>query len=53
MIYQLVSVLALGIPSVLAHGGVLAYANGGQWYNGWQPYNSPTGQTSIQRPWST
>ncbi|EIW77477.1 hypothetical protein CONPUDRAFT_139222 [Coniophora puteana RWD-64-598 SS2] len=36
-----------------AHGGVLYYANGGNWYDGWQPYNTPTGQTSIQRPWSS
>ncbi|KZS96272.1 hypothetical protein SISNIDRAFT_547739 [Sistotremastrum niveocremeum HHB9708] len=38
---------------VAAHGGVLSYSNAGNWYWGWQPYNSPTGQTSIQRPWAT
>ncbi|KAF7981369.1 hypothetical protein HWV62_33841 [Athelia sp. TMB] len=37
----------------LAHGGVLSYSNAGNWYWGWQPYNSPTGQTTIQRPWSS
>ncbi len=36
-----------------AHGGVLFYSIGGTWYNGWSPYNTPTGQTSIQRPWSS
>ncbi|KAI0341425.1 hypothetical protein BDW22DRAFT_1408071 [Trametopsis cervina] len=45
--------LSSAIPSALAHGGVLSYSWSGQWYNGWQPYNSPTGQTTIQRPWST
>ncbi|KZT32427.1 hypothetical protein SISSUDRAFT_1055552 [Sistotremastrum suecicum HHB10207 ss-3] len=44
---------AVGVTQVAAHGGVLSYANAGNWYWGWQPYNSPTGQTSIQRPWST
>ncbi|EKM58977.1 glycoside hydrolase family 61 protein, partial [Phanerochaete carnosa HHB-10118-sp] len=36
-----------------AHGGVLSYSNAGNWYWGWAPYNSPTGQTTIQRPWSS
>ncbi|KAI0092895.1 cellulose-growth-specific protein [Irpex rosettiformis] len=49
----LFAVASAAIPTALAHGGVLAYANGGNWYQGWAPYNSPTGQTSIQRPWST
>jgi len=48
------SILAFAaIPTAMAHGGVLAYSWGGQWYQGWAPYNSPTGQTTIQRPWST
>ena len=47
------SLITLFAPSVLAHGGVLSYSNGGNWYWGWKPYDSPTGQTSIQRPWST
>lgn len=38
---------------VAAHGGVLSYSNAGTWYWGWQPYDTPTGQTTIQRPWST
>ncbi|KAF8157134.1 glycosyl hydrolase family 61-domain-containing protein [Crassisporium funariophilum] len=45
--------LALCAQQVAAHGGVLSYSFGGSWYNGWQPYNSPTGQTTIQRPWAT
>lgn len=45
--------LASAASTVLAHGGVLWYSNAGQWYQGWAPYNSPVGQTSIQRPWST
>ncbi|KAF8992934.1 glycosyl hydrolase family 61-domain-containing protein [Cyathus striatus] len=43
----------LAAQQVAAHGGVLSYSFGGNWYFGWQPYNSPTGQTSIQRPWSS
>ncbi|THH12116.1 hypothetical protein EW146_g7807 [Bondarzewia mesenterica] len=39
------------LPSVLAHGGVLSYAIEGNWYWGWKPYNSASGQTTIQRPW--
>jgi len=54
MLYQLASILGLVIlPKALAHGGVLSIANAGNWYWGWQPYNSPTGQTSIIRPWSS
>ncbi|KAF8908522.1 glycosyl hydrolase family 61-domain-containing protein [Gymnopilus junonius] len=45
--------LALCAERAAAHGGVLSYSWSGNWYWGWQPYNSPTGQTSIQRPWST
>ncbi|KAF8663689.1 hypothetical protein AX16_000864 [Volvariella volvacea WC 439] len=45
--------LAYLAPSVQAHGGVLSYRIGGQWYEGWKPYNSPVGQTTIQRPWAT
>ncbi|KDR72743.1 hypothetical protein GALMADRAFT_270683 [Galerina marginata CBS 339.88] len=45
--------VALCVQQAAAHGGVLSYSWSGQWYWGWQPYNSPTGQTSIQRPWSS
>ncbi|TFY61342.1 hypothetical protein EVG20_g7099 [Dentipellis fragilis] len=49
----LLALASTAIQGALAHGGVLAYANAGTWYQGWAPYNSPTGQTTIQRPWST
>ncbi|KAI0088953.1 cellulose-growth-specific protein [Irpex rosettiformis] len=49
----LLALASAALPSVLAHGGVLSYSNAGNWYQGWAPYNSPTGQTTIQRPWST
>lgn len=39
--------------SAAAHGGVLSYNIGGTTYNGFVPYNTPTGQTSIQRQWAT
>ncbi|KAL5483152.1 CEL1 [Sanghuangporus weigelae] len=44
---------AVAVTQVAAHGGVLEYSWGENWYFGWAPYNSPTGQTSIQRPWAT
>lgn len=54
MFGQLLTLSFLAIlPRVFAHGGVLAISNAGNWYSGWQPYNTPTGQSSIIRPWST
>ncbi|KAG7090546.1 Esterase/lipase/thioesterase [Marasmius oreades] len=53
MLFQLLGIALLAVPKALAHGGVMAISNGGNWYNGWQPYNSPTGQASIIRPWAT
>ncbi|KAK7689673.1 Esterase/lipase/thioesterase [Cerrena zonata] len=50
---SLLAIASAAVPQVLAHGGVLAYSNAGNWYQGWAPYNSPTGQTTIQRPWAT
>jgi len=50
---KLVAFTALAVSQVAAHGGVLSYGFGGTIYQGWQPYDSPTGQTSIQRPWSS
>ncbi|THU91685.1 glycoside hydrolase [Dendrothele bispora CBS 962.96] len=41
------------LPGAKAHGGVLSYNIDGQTYNGWSPYNSPDGQSTIQRPWAT
>lgn len=49
----LLAVASSILPEVAAHGGVLAYSNAGNWYNGWAPYNTPVGQTTIERPWST
>nr|Q00023.1 RecName: Full=Cellulose-growth-specific protein; Flags: Precursor [Agaricus bisporus]AAA53434.1 cellulose-growth-specific protein [Agaricus bisporus] len=47
--------LALGLfaAKVQAHGGVIGYSWDGTWYEGWHPYNTPVGQTSIERPWAT
>ena len=50
---SLVSLALAALPLARAHGGVLSYSIDGSWYQGWAPYNSPTGQTTIQRPWST
>ncbi|KDR68577.1 hypothetical protein GALMADRAFT_146231 [Galerina marginata CBS 339.88] len=41
------------VSQVAAHGGVTSYVIGGTTYAGWQPYNTPTGQTSIERPYSS
>jgi cellulase len=46
----LVSALA---GTVSAHGGVLSYDIGGTTYKGFVPYNSPTGQSTIQREWDS
>ncbi|KAG8772523.1 hypothetical protein FRC12_003030 [Ceratobasidium sp. 428] len=37
----------------LAHGGVTSIAIGSAKYAGWQPYNSPTGQVTAERPYSS
>jgi len=34
-----------------AHGGVLSYKFGSTTYKGFVPYNTPVGQSSIQREW--
>ncbi|KAF9495881.1 hypothetical protein BDN71DRAFT_1506228 [Pleurotus eryngii] len=39
------------VPRTLAHGGVISYSIAGTWYDGWKAYNSPVGQSTIQRPW--
>ncbi|EIM86349.1 cellulose-growth-specific protein [Stereum hirsutum FP-91666 SS1] len=49
----LLAAAATSLPKALAHGGVLSYSWDGDWYWGWQPYDSPTGQTTIQRSWSS
>ncbi|KAF5374500.1 hypothetical protein D9615_009110 [Tricholomella constricta] len=54
MLYSSLAVLASFLVSqAAAHGGVTSYVIGGTNYVGWSPYNSPTGQTSIERPYST
>ncbi|KAI0633594.1 glycoside hydrolase family 61 protein [Trametes polyzona] len=45
--------LALAAGQAAAHGGVLSYQINGQTYQGFKPYNTPVGQTSIQREWDT
>ncbi|KAI0789130.1 glycoside hydrolase [Abortiporus biennis] len=45
--------LAAAVTQVVAHGGVLSYDIGGTTYQGFKAYNTPTGQTSIQREWDT
>jgi hypothetical protein len=47
MLATLFVAAAAVLPSALAHGGVLSYSWSGQWYQGWAPYNSPTGQRSV------
>jgi cellulase len=43
-----VAAAALASPA-LAHGGVLSYSWGGQWYKGFTPYNSAAGQVCVLR----
>ncbi|KAF2835255.1 lytic polysaccharide monooxygenase [Patellaria atrata CBS 101060] len=41
------------VSLVSAHGGVGTYTMNGQSYKGWQPYNSASGQSSIQRQYGS
>lgn len=36
-----------------AHGGVIGYTLTGEYYPGFSAYNTPVGQTTIQRQWAT
>ncbi|KAF2231410.1 lytic polysaccharide monooxygenase [Viridothelium virens] len=45
--------LVASASTALAHGGVLTYNIGGKIYNGFVPYNTPTGQNTIQREWDS
>jgi len=45
--------IAIAAQLAAAHGGVISYTIGGQWYKGFEPYNSPTNQITIQRRWDT
>ncbi|EJD47200.1 cellulose-growth-specific protein [Auricularia subglabra TFB-10046 SS5] len=47
------AVLVSQIAGVVAHGGILSYNIAGTTYNGFVPYNTPVGQSSIQRVWNT
>ncbi|KAF8596646.1 cellulose-growth-specific protein [Ceratobasidium sp. AG-I] len=38
---------------VAAHGGVIGYSVNGVYYGGFKAYNTPTGQSTIQREWDT
>ncbi|KAF3938732.1 Endoglucanase-4 [Dactylella cylindrospora] len=44
---------ALLASTVSAHGGVVSYSSGSTTYKGWEPYNSPSGQQSIERQYSS
>ncbi|KAH8080252.1 glycoside hydrolase family 61 protein [Cristinia sonorae] len=44
---------ALQASQVAAHGGVLSYTINGVTFQGFKSYNTPAGQTSIQREWDT
>lgn len=37
--FAVLSVLSLAATQAAAHGGVLSYSWGGDWYWGWKPYN--------------
>jgi hypothetical protein len=49
----LASLVLAALPLARAHGGVLSYQIGSSWSQGWSPYNTPSGQTTIHRPWAT
>ncbi|KAI5807185.1 cellulose-growth-specific protein [Geopyxis carbonaria] len=51
--FAAISAAILSLPAVLAHGGVTSYVINGVEYQGFSPYNSPTGQTTIQRQYSS
>ncbi|KAL0063798.1 Esterase/lipase/thioesterase [Marasmius tenuissimus] len=53
MLFNLLGLALISLPKVLAHGGVLSIGIGGTIYDGWHPYDSPSNQSSIIRPWSS
>ncbi|KAL0951995.1 hypothetical protein HGRIS_008649 [Hohenbuehelia grisea] len=54
MAFALLAVLSSFLLSqVAAHGGVTSYTIGGTTFAGWQPYNDPSSQSSIERPYSS
>jgi lytic cellulose monooxygenase (C1-hydroxylating) len=48
-----IATIAAFVAAAAAHGGVTSYQIAGVTYTGWSPYNSPSGQTSIERPYSS
>lgn len=53
MKFSSVFAAAATVAAVSAHGGVGVYTIGTTKYQGWQPYNSASGQKSIQRQYSS
>ncbi|KAF2636742.1 hypothetical protein P280DRAFT_501017 [Massarina eburnea CBS 473.64] len=53
MKYATFTTAALLLATASAHGGVGTYYIGSTAYQGWQPYNSASGQSTIQRQYST
>ncbi|TFK27937.1 hypothetical protein FA15DRAFT_701531 [Coprinopsis marcescibilis] len=53
IIASLVTLASFLVGQVAAHGGVVSYQINGQTYPGWQAFNSPSGQRSIGRPYSS
>ncbi|KAF9463958.1 cellulose-growth-specific protein [Collybia nuda] len=49
----LVTLASFLVAQAAAHGGVSQYIINGVTYQGWSPYNTPTGQSSIGRPYSS
>ncbi|KAH0602883.1 uncharacterized protein H6S33_008533 [Morchella sextelata] len=49
----LISTSAFLVGQALAHGGVTTYVIDGTSYPGWSPYNPATGQSTIQRQYSS
>ncbi|TVY82993.1 Cellulose-growth-specific protein [Lachnellula suecica] len=53
MYFSTAAIVAALSATASAHGGVVSYDIGGTTYNGFVPYNSASGQTSIQREWDS
>ncbi|KAH8827674.1 cellulose-growth-specific protein [Flagelloscypha sp. PMI_526] len=49
----LLAAVLCAVVGVESHGGVVKYTIAGTDYTGWSPYNDPTNQTSIERPYSS
>lgn len=41
------------ITTASAHGGVISMSVGSTKYTGWAPFNTPAGQVSAERPYSS